>query len=179
MDPLKRQMDALKKHYGYVLAVMFGAAIAGHPELWEAWDINLEEMDTQFDDWVEEFLESDEDDSYVFFEGKIKDWVKEQSSQDASDQASAVLTAGSVKPGDTVYAVVQEKKLNSLGRWITTKNFAVKSILVMSITIEPDALEATLNGYEESADGPVSYTEKVKNCYMSVEAANNALKAVK
>ena len=168
-------MEELKKHYCNVLTVMFGAAIAGRPELWRAWDINQEEMDSQFDDWVEEFLASEEDDSYVFFDGKIKDWVKEQSSQDAPDQASAVLTAERVKPGDTVYAVVQEKKLNSLGRWITTKNFAVKSIRVMSFTIEPDVFEATLNGYEESADGPVSYTEKVKNCYMSVEAANNAL----
>jgi hypothetical protein len=168
---------SIADHYRNCLCVQFGVAIAERPELWGAWDLSAENMDVQFDAWVKEFLSSEEDDSYAFFEGKIHAWIKELSSLDEPAHAHAVLSQTSVKPGDTVYAIVQDKKLNTLYRWITTKNLVVKPLRVLSITVEENAEETALYGYEESVHGTVFYTVQLVNCFISEAAANDELNA--
>ena len=66
-------------HYKNSLAIQFGMAIAKNTSLAEAYDKESEDVDELLDEWTDEFIASDADDSWEFFQERIDAWIDEHS----------------------------------------------------------------------------------------------------
>lgn len=168
-----RPTPSLYDHYRNCLAVQFGMTIAGKPELTTAWDVEQENLDVLFHEWTEQLLTSDYDDSFEFFQKRIDAWVSTQT----GIYPVAELSEGSIKPGDTVYAIAPEKKLNAKGRWQTTRNPAVIRLVVTSVCFEPSDNDATLQAFIDGFREDNSNYQRISvdDCYLTEEAAKEAL----
>lgn len=157
-------------HYKNSLAIQFGMTISGNEALVTAYENESEYLDALFETWVQEFDLSEADDSYEFFESKIYDWVE---SHKDGHETVAIAQSG-LRPGERTWAIVHKKKLNALGRWITTKNLVVKSILCTEICFA-EGEETKVIGYAWEDDGNPSYETSAKSCFASEKEAREAL----
>lgn len=169
----KMQTCNLSEHYRNCLAVQFGMEIAGNQPLTTAWDVEQENLDVLFNEWTNQFLSSDFDDSFEFFQEKINAWASAQ----VGKHPIANLSEGSIKPGDTVYAIALEKKLNASGRWQSTRNPAVMRLIVTSVYFEPSDDGATLQAFIDGFREDNSNYQRISadDCYLSENVAEKAL----
>lgn len=100
----------------------------------------------------------------------------------ASDQVGkhpiANLSEGSIKPGDTVYAITPEKKLKVNGRWQTTKNPAVMRLVVTSVCFfKLSGDDATIQAFIDCFRKDIGIYQRISvdDCYLTEEAAKEAL----